>query len=314
MNPHLNRSRRQLLASGLAAAVALPVFSLQARAQGRPVLKAGDQKGGLRALLEAAGGLEGLGYDIQWSEFPAAAPLAEALNAAAVDSGPIGDAPLIFALAAGTRVKAIGANRSDSYGTAVLVRPDSPLKTAADLKGKSIATNRGSIGHYVTLKAITAAGLKPEEANIRFLAPADAKLALTQGSVDAWATWEPYTALAVLVSGRGLLPGLSYLAATDAAIAAKRPVLQDFLQRVVKAQLWSYRNVDAYSAALARIIGIPPEAAKLQFERRQQRWIPIDAQVIADQQGTADFYRQVGLIRQPLDVKGTFDTGFGVAG
>ena len=118
----------------------------------------------------------------------------------------------------------------------------------------------------------------------------------------------------MLVSGRGLLPGLSYLAATDAAIAAKRPVLQDFLQRVVKAQLWSYRNVDAYSAALARIIGIPPEAAKLQFERRQQKWVAIDAQVIADQQGTADFYRQVGLIRQPLDVKGTFDTGFGVAG
>jgi sulfonate transport system substrate-binding protein len=323
MNSHLDRSRLQLLTQGLAAAtaVALPAFSLQARAQGRPVLKAGDQKGGLRALLEAANGLEGLGYDIQWSEFPAAAPLAEALNAAAVDSGPIGDAPLVFALAAGTRVKAIGANRSDSYGTAVLVRPDSPLKTAADLKGKSIATNRGSIGHYVTLKAITAAGLKPEEVNIRFLAPADAKLALTQGSVDAWATWEPYTALAevshharVLVSGRGLLPGLSYLAATDAAIAAKRPVLQDFLQRVVKAQLWSYRNVDAYSAALARIIGIPPEAAKLQFERRQQKWVAIDAQVIADQQGTADFYRQVGLIKQPLDVKGTFDTGFGVAG
>ena len=241
------------------------------------------------------------------------------MNAGAVDSGPIGDAPLIFALAAGTRVKAIGANRSDSYGTAVLVRPDSPLKGAAELKGKSVATNRGSIGHYVTLKAIVAAGLKPEEINLRFLAPADAKLALTQGSVDAWATWEPYTALAetsgharVLASGRGLLPGLSYLAATDAAIAAKRPVLQDFLQRVVRAQQWSYRNVDAFSATLARIIGIPPEAARLQFERRQQKWVPIDAQVIADQQGTADFYRQVGLIKQGLDVKTTFDTGFGI--
>lgn len=322
MNPsHIDRSRRRLLAHGLAAAVALPAFPLQARAQGRPVLKAGDQKGGLRALLEAANGLEGLGYDIQWSEFPAAAPLAEALNAAAVDSGPIGDAPLIFALAAGTRVKAIGANRSDSYGTAVLVRPDSPLKTAADLKGKSIATNRGSIGHYVTLKAITTAGLTPEDVNLRFLAPADAKLALTQGSVDAWATWEPYTALAetsgharVLASGRGLLPGLSYLAATDAAIAAKRPVLQDFLQRVVRAQRWSYRNVDAFSATLARIIGIPADAAKLQFERRQQKWVPIDARVIADQQGTADFYRQVGLIRQPLEVRSTFDLSFSANG
>jgi hypothetical protein len=58
MNSHPDSSRRKLLAQGLAAAtaVALPAFSLQARAQGRPVLKAGDQKGGLRALLEAAGG------------------------------------------------------------------------------------------------------------------------------------------------------------------------------------------------------------------------------------------------------------------
>jgi len=314
-------SRRQFVthALGAAAALALPAAGLHA--QQRQVLKAGDQKGGLRALLEAAGALDGIGYDIQWSEFPAAAPLAEALNAGAVDSGPIGDAPLVFALAAGTRIKAIGANRSDSYGTAVLVRPDSPLKSAADLKGRSIATNRGSIGHYVTLKAITRAGLKPEDVNIRFLAPADAKLALTQGSVDAWATWEPYTALAetskharVLVSGRGLLPGLSYLAATDDAIAAKRPILQDYLQRIVRAQRWSYRNVDAYSATLARIIGIPAEAARLQFERRQQQWVAIDSQVIADQQATADFYRQVGLIKQPLQVAPTFDTGFGVAG
>ncbi|VTY34419.1 Putative aliphatic sulfonates-binding protein [Xylophilus ampelinus] len=319
--PPSSLGRRRLVAgAGLAAAgLALPAIGLHA--QGRPVLKAGDQKGGLRALLEAADALQGLAYDIQWSEFPAAAPLAEALNANAVDSGPIGDAPLIFALAAGTKVKAIGANRSDAYGTAVLVRPDSPLKTAADLKGRSVATNRGSIGHFVTLKAITAAGLKPEDLNLRFLAPADAKLALTQGSVDAWATWEPYTALAetsgharVLASGRGLLPGLSYLAATDAAIAAKRPVLQDFLQRVVRAQAWSYRNVDAFSATLARIIGIPPEAAKLQFERRQQKWVPIDAAVIADQQRTADFYREVGLIRQPLQVAATFDTGFTTAG
>jgi len=215
------------------------------RAQTRPLLKAGDQKGGLRALLEAADALKGLSYDIQWTEFPAAAPLAEALNAGAVDSGPIGDAPAIFALAAGTRIKLIGANRSDPYGTAVLVRPDSPLKTAADLKGKRIGTNRGSIGHFVALKALSSAGLRPEDADIRFLPPADAKLALTNGSVDAWATWEPYTAMAetsgharVLVSGRGLWSGLSYLAATDAALAAKRAVLGDFLQRIVRAQAW----------------------------------------------------------------------------
>nr|VXZ83770.1 ABC transporter, substrate-binding protein, aliphatic sulfonates family [Klebsiella pneumoniae] len=54
-------------------------------------------KGGMRSQLEAANALQNLPYDIKWAEFPAAAPLAEALNAGAVDAGIIGDAPLLFA-------------------------------------------------------------------------------------------------------------------------------------------------------------------------------------------------------------------------
>jgi len=312
-------TRRQLAlglpAWGLATSFGLGA-SRAARAQG-VVLKAGDQKGGLRALLEAANALQGLEYEIQWAEFPAAAPLAEALNAEAVDFGPIGDAPLIFALANGVRIKAFAVNRSDPYGTAVLVRPDSPLKSAADLKGKSIGTNRGSIGHYVALKALASAGLKPDANTFRFLPPAEAKLALTQGAIDAWATWEPYTAMAetagqarVLVNGRGLSSGLSFLAATDSALAKKHAALQDFVQRVVRAQRWSYQHIPEYAATLARIIGIPPEAARLQFERRDQRWIATDAQVLADQQQTADFFLEAGLLKQRLEVRNTFDTGF----
>ncbi|MXN76632.1 aliphatic sulfonate ABC transporter substrate-binding protein [Burkholderia sp. 4701] len=314
----MNQMRRHFLTQAAAfAALAVTPLALRAQSGTRPLLRAGDQKGGLRALLEAAGELNGLAYDIAWTEFPAAAPLAEALNAGAVDCGPIGDAPVIFALASGAPIKVIGANRSDPYGTAVVVRPDAPLKSAADLKGKRIGTTRGSIGHFVTLKALDAAGLAPDDVSFRFLPPADTMLALASGSIDAWATWEPYTALAetsgrarVLVSGRGLWSGLSYLAATDAAIAAKRDVLRDFLQRVVRAQAWSYQHADAFSAALARIIGIPQPAAKLQFERRRTRWLPIDATVIAEQQRTADFYLKAGLLRQPLDVRVTFDRGF----
>ncbi|HDR9127638.1 TPA: ABC transporter substrate-binding protein [Burkholderia vietnamiensis] len=318
----MNPNRRHFLAqaSALAATFGTAPAILHAQSGTRPLLRAGDQKGGLRALLEAAGELNGDAYDIAWTEFPAAAPLAEALNAAAVDCGPIGDAPVIFALASGARLKVIGANRSDPYGTAVLVRPDAALKDTADLKGKRIGTTRGSIGHFVTLKALDAAGLPPDAVSFRFLPPADTMLALATGSIDAWATWEPYTALAetsgrarVLVNGRGLWSGLSYIAATDAAIAAKRDVLRDFVQRVVRAQAWSYRHVDAYSATLARIIGIPPAAAKLQFERRNTRWQPIDATVIAQQQRTADFYLKAGLLRESLDVRATFDRGFPLA-
>lgn len=304
--------RRRVLAAGVAgtAALAAPAWL---RAAGRTQLRAGDQKGGLRALLEAANELQGLDYDIAWSEFVAAAPLAEALNAEAVDLGPIGDAPLIFALASGVRVRSIAANRSDPYGTAVLTRADSGIKSAVQLEGRSVATNRGSIGHLVTLRALAAAGVKANKVDFRFLAPADAKLALISGSVDSWATWEPYTAVAeivdqlsVVANGRGLWSGLSYVVATDSALRDKRDALVDLRARIVRAQEWANRHIAEYAAVQARIIGIPVAAARLAFERRQTRFVAQDAEVVAEQQKTADFYLESGLLQRRLDVGASF--------
>ena len=182
----------------LAAGLSLLALSALASAQERITLRIADQKGGMRSQLEAANALQNLGYEIKWAEFPAAAPLAEALNAGAVDAGIIGDAPLLFALANGAPVKAIAVDKSNPAGTAVLVPPGSSLKRAADLKGKRIATGKGSIGHYVALKALQQAGTSPTEVQWVFLGPVDAKVALLNGSVDAWATWEPYTTLSLI--------------------------------------------------------------------------------------------------------------------
>lgn len=118
----------------IAGALMLLTLSSYVAAQERITLRIADQKGGMRSQLEAANALQNLAYDIKWAEFPAAAPLAEALNAGAVDVGIIGDAPLLFALANGAPVKAIAVDKSNPAGTAVLVPPGSALKSAADLK------------------------------------------------------------------------------------------------------------------------------------------------------------------------------------
>lgn len=117
----------------VAAALMLLALGGYATAQERITLRIADQKGGMRSQLEAANALQNLPYDIKWAEFPAAAPLAEALNAGAVDAGIIGDAPLLFALANGAPVKAIAVDKSNPAGTAVLVSPGSTLKSGADL-------------------------------------------------------------------------------------------------------------------------------------------------------------------------------------
>ena len=309
--------------SKLLIALAALLLAGQASASDRLTLRIGDQKGNMRAQLEAADALRDLPYDIQWAEFPAAAPLAEALNAGALDAGIIGDAPLLFVLASNAPVKAIAVDKADAYGTALLVRPDAPLHSAADLKGKRIATGRGSIGHFLALKALDQAGLSDKDVEFRFLGPVEAKIALANGAVDAWSTWEPYTALAelsgqgrVLVNGRGLSSGNSFLAATDAALEApaRRAALQDYINRLAGAQVWANQHLDSYSKTLATIIGFPEEAARLQFERRQLHWQAIDPKTVAEQQETADFYHAHGLMKQRLDVAPTFASGFSVPG
>src|SRR5207247_412495 len=68
------------------------------------VLKVGDQKAGSRALLAAAGLLDGTSYKIEWSQFTSGPPLLEAINAGAIDIGGVGDTPPIFAAAAGSKI------------------------------------------------------------------------------------------------------------------------------------------------------------------------------------------------------------------
>src|SRR5580693_8316460 len=84
-----------------------------------------------------------LPYKIEWSEFPAAAPILEALNAGALDVGYTGDLAFLTVYAAGAPIRAIGGTRADARTQAILVRNDSPIKTAADLKGKRLAGTRG---------------------------------------------------------------------------------------------------------------------------------------------------------------------------
>ena len=53
--------------------------------------------------MEASGVLRDVPYKIEWKEFPAAAPLLEALSAGAIETGLVGDAPFAFAAAPARR-------------------------------------------------------------------------------------------------------------------------------------------------------------------------------------------------------------------
>jgi sulfonate transport system substrate-binding protein len=319
--PVASRGRRAWPAAAVLLALALAGCG-KPQGEAQAVLKVGSQKGGDKALLLASGALDGAPYRVEWSDFPAAQHLLEALAAGAVDVGLVGDAPFLFAYAGGADIKAVhaSANPQGGIATAVLLPKASPVRSVADLKGRRIATGRGSIGHYLLLRTLERAGLKPSDVTIVFLAPSDAKAAFATGAVDAWSTWAPYLPLAVrdegarvLTDGRGLLTGYGFEAASTPSIAAKRAQLQDYLLRLGRAEIWALTHQDAYAKVLAQETGLDEEIAGKTVALNLRLPRPIDETVIAEAGEVLKRFQASGAITAKPDVKAAFDPSFKIA-
>ena len=301
---------RRLLLAGAPLLLARPALAA-------PVLRMGDQRGNVRALMEAAGLLQNMPYTVEWSEFAAAAPLAEALGADAIDGGITGDAPFTFAFAAGVPIRAIAVDQYNPAGTAVVVGGGSPIKDAAGLKGKRVATGRGSIGHSLILAIMKQQGWSKSDVSIAFLQPADAKAALANGAIDAWSTWEPYTSQVeildggrVVASAAGLLAGQTYLAATVSAIAGKRALLEDYVRRFAAARRWEAANQAAYAARWGQLMSLDARVPAHWFARAADRVIVTDADVYKNEQVVIDLYADAGLLHQHVVAADAFDPSF----
>src|ERR1700709_201908 len=168
-------------------------------------VRIGFQKYGKLVLLKGKGSLEEklapLGYKVAWTEFPSGPPLLEALNVGAIDFGNTGEAPPIFAQAAGAPIRYVAYEPPAPKGEAILVPKDSKLASVADLRGKKVALNKGSNVHYLLVKALEKAGLKYTDIEPVFLAPADARAAFERGAVDAWGILGPHQAFAGVCAG-----------------------------------------------------------------------------------------------------------------
>ena len=157
MRSLLRRLAAMIVLGGFAASIATVGHAAD------KTLRIGFQKYGTLVLLKTKGTLDEklkpLGWNVEWTEFPGGPQLLEALNVGAIDYGTTGEAPPIFAQAAGAPLVYVGYEPPAPKGEAILVPKDSPLKTVADLKGKNVALNKGSNVHYLLVKALEKAGL-----------------------------------------------------------------------------------------------------------------------------------------------------------
>lgn len=301
--------------AALAIACAAVAASGAALAQtAADTLRIGYQKSAsLLVLIKSQQSLERrlapLGTAVKWVEFPAGPQLLEGLNVGAVDVGFVGEAPPIFAQAAGADFVYIGFDPAAPQAEAIVVRRDSPVRTVADLKGRKVALNKGSNVHYLLVKALEKAGLKITDIQPVYLAPADARAAFERGAVDAWVIWDPFLAAAekqvgarVLADGRGLVNNYAYYLAAGRFATQKPQIVEALFDELLQQGRRLKADTRAAAASIAPQQGLDADVVERTLNRSEFGVAPLTPAVAAQQQQIADTFHALKLIPKPIRI------------
>ena len=287
-----------------------------AHAQGtQRELRIGFQKGAsLLVLQKAQGSLEQklapIGFRVKWVEFPAGPQLLEGMNVGSVDIGFVGEAPPIFAQAAGARFYYIGHDPAAPQAEALVVPKDSPIRTVAALKGRKIALNKGSNVHYLLVRLLEKNGLKFSDITPVYLPPADARAAFESGSVDAWVIWDPFTAAAerqvgarVLADATGVASNHQFYLGERGYVEKNPQVIRAVFEDSVEQGRWVKAHLREAAEKIAPLQGLPVEIVETSLRRYEFDVRPLSEAVVAQQQKIADTFHQLKLIPKPISVK-----------
>ena len=306
----MNPQRRLLIAAALLWAGTAHAQSASAP---KETLRIGFQKYGTLTLLKGQGALEkrlaARNIEVRWVEFPAGPQLLEGLNVGSIDFGTVGEAPPIFAQAAGARLVYVGNEPPAPEGEAIIVPKGSGIKSVAELKGKKVVLNKGSNVHYLLVRLLEKAGLRYGDIQTVFLPPADARAAFERGSVDAWVIWDPFLAAAeqqiaarVLADGRGVVSNHQFYLASREYADQHQDVVLEIFDELAKTDDWARRLPKEAAAVLAPQLGLAAPIVEVSLRRFSYGVKPVSAEVIAEQQRIADVFADLKLIPKRINV------------
>jgi len=305
--------RREFLKLSLGSAAAAALSSRAQAEAGVQEVRIGYQKNGVLVVARQLAALENhfrpAGIEVKWVEFSSGPPMMEAMNVGSIDYGAVGDSPPVFAQAAGAAI-VYAAGQPITNGQGILVPKDSPIRSIAELKGKRVGFTKGSSAHNIVVQTLEKAGLTYADITPVYLTPPDAGPAFANGSVDAWAIWDPYFAIGetkqngrILISAREVTKTNSFYIANRDFANNHGPVLQQIVDVTTATARWAEQHRDEVARSLAAVTGIPLDIQMIAANRSSFVVGPITEDVIATQQGVADRFHKLGLIPKPIVVR-----------
>ncbi|MGY8668175.1 aliphatic sulfonate ABC transporter substrate-binding protein [Bradyrhizobium sp. UFLA05-109] len=299
------------LTAGTAAFAAL--WSRADAQTGVNEIRIGYQKNGVLVITRQQAALEkhfsSQGIEVKWVEFSSGPPMMEAMNVGSIDYGAVGDSPPVFAQAAGAAI-VYAAGQPITNGQGILVPKDSPIRSIAELKGRRIGFTKGSSAHNVVVQALEKAGLTYADITPVYLTPPDAGPAFANGSIDAWAIWDPYFAIGetkqngrILINAREVTKTNSFYIANRDFARNHGSVLQQIVEVTAATGRWAEQHRDEVAKSLAAVTGIPLDIQTIAANRSSFVVGPVTEDITATQQGVADRFYKLGLIPKPIAIR-----------
>lgn len=269
------------------------------------------------SVLEKQGTLEKslapLGLKVEWLEFAAGPQQLEALNAGALDIASTAESPPIFAQAAGNSLVYLATTYPSGKAVSLLVKPEAKIESLADLKGKRIAFQKTSIGHYLLVRGLGSVGLTLNDVTQVFLPPPDANAAFSEGQVDGWFVWEPFVTRAVqnktgkvLVDGSKLRDTANFITTRREFLEQHADALKVFLRELQAAEAWSSANPREMAELLTADLLLDVPTLLEMHAKYDFGVLPIDEAVIQSQERVAALWLELGFLPSKVDVRRGF--------
>ncbi len=289
---------------------------------GGTTLRVADQLGSLAGVLKAAGQDTGFPYKVSYSQFLGGPPMLQAFKAGVEDVGFVADTPLIFAQAAKQNVVGVAAWAPQHGSIALVSAPGEHLTGWADLKGKKVAYQQGTVLEAALLQGLHSAGLSIKDVTSVPLVATSIIPALSKGSVSAAVLAQPLTAAYLtkaptarqVVEANDITDRVSFLIADKSALkdAAKQAAIADYIGRLQKSYNWINAHPTQWAQALYVAQYKIPLALASELEASAGTWnfLPLPGPLLGPQQVLADLYVDANEIPKKIDVTNEFDGRF----
>ena len=266
------------------------------------------------------------GVDVEVKYFENYTDSLNALSTGNIDANSQTLNDTISSVAGGAKERIVLVNDNSTGNDQIIAREG--IASVADLKGKTVAAEEGTVDHYLLLLALQKAGLGPADVKFTPLATDAAAAAFVAGRVDAVGVFAPFTTTALERQGsKAIATSKDFPGAIPDHLVVNPSLIQDRpddVQALVKTWFdtvdWIRTNRDQAIAIMAKRAGVSPtdyatyDAGTTIFtlENNLEAFTPGSTDAHLDYQGRkiTDFLLQTKLIDTKPDLEGLLDDQF----